>query len=82
MYSVILDMNDVNLKAVESDEEVIRKVEEFANAGLLFFLDQLPKNYFRKNDDGAISSIAIDDKARFVKDLLYLLLDISSPQDE
>jgi len=80
MYAVILEMNDVNLRAIENDEDVIRQVEAFANAGMDDFLEQLPPDYIRKNN--GVLSIAVDDKAETVKDLLYIILDNYVSQEE
>lgn len=80
MYSVILDKNSVNLKAIENDEEVIRQVEMYANAGISDFLDNIPQEYIRKS--GGVISFAIDDKGEAIKDILNFLMDIYLTQEE
>lgn len=80
MYSVILDKNEVNLKAIENDEDVIREVEMYANAGICDFLNNIPQEYIRKS--GGVVSLAIDDKGEAIKDILYLLLETYLTQEE
>lgn len=74
MYSVILEMNSINLKSIESDEKVIRQIESFANAGMQELLSLLPEGCIRNNNN--ILSVAIDDKGEIIKTLLYTILDI------
>lgn len=73
MYTVILARNSVNMKAIDNDEEVVRQIEELANAGMEVFLKDLPAEYIRKKNNEL--SLAIDDKREVIKDILYLLLD-------
>ena len=80
MYSVILDMNNVNLKSIENDEEVIRRIEMYANAGIYDFLSTIPEDYIRRNN--GVISLAIDDKGEAIKDILYILLDNYLAQEE
>ena len=74
MYSVILEMNSINLKSIESDEKVIRQIESFANAGMQELLSLLPEGCIRNNNN--VLSVAIDDKGEIIKTLLYTILDI------
>lgn len=80
MYSVILDQNDVNLKSIENDSEVIVQCEALANAGMAVFLQEIPQDCLRQNN--GLVSVAVDDKGEMIKDILYLLLENYLDQSE
>ena len=72
IYTFFLDKNNMNLKAIEDDEVVIRQAERYANAGMKLFLDELPKDFIRTIDEK--QSIVSSDKGETIKALLFALI--------